>query len=228
MNKKTLEIMIVDDHPILREGLAQLLEQQDNMHVVAQAPSAEDGLKLFANASIDFIIVDISLKGMNGIDLVKLLRKENPNLWILVLSMHDENLYAQRALRAGANGYIMKNEHPSQIVLAINSIVKEGIYLSQNISSRILKGLVEGYSSAAKSEWDSLSDREIEVLRFIGEGLSSKEIGHKLGLSPKTIDTHRENLKKKLNINERKELLQKAIHFVHSLGNDPMDDGENS
>jgi len=219
MNSKKLSILIVDDHPIVREGLAQLLEEQSFTAKVYKAENANDAIKIIDLSKIDFAIIDISLKGISGLDLIKNIRKNNSTLLILVLSMHDAELYAERSLRSGANGYLMKSEKPNNIIEAINSIIDDGFYLSSNISSKILKGFINGYSNFNNSQWDILSDRELEVLILVGEGLSTKDIAEKLSLSPKTIDTHKENLKKKLSITNKNDLLLKAIAFVQESKN---------
>ncbi len=219
---KEISVLIVDDHPIVREGLSQLLEEQSLIRVVYTAENASEAMNIFDSKEIDFAIIDISLKGMSGIDLIKSLREKSSNLMILVLSMHDAELYSERSLRAGANGYLMKSEKPDNIIKAINNIIENGFYLSSSVSSKILKGLVSGYGSSDKSEWDILSDRELEVLAYVGEGISTKDIADKLNLSPKTIDTHKENLKKKLKLKDKNDLLQKAIAFVQDSKNNPL------
>ncbi|RPI63221.1 MAG: DNA-binding response regulator [Planctomycetaceae bacterium] len=211
-----IKVFIVDDHPIIRQGLAQLIRQEPDMVYCGDAEDASDALKAIEQCQPDIALVDISLKTSNGIELIKDLRIRQPNLAILVLSMHDESFYAERVLRAGARGYVMKEEATERVVQAIRQILAGKIYLSEKMSASMLSKLVEGRSAATSFPIDRLSDRELEVFELIGRGLGTRQIASKLHLSVKTIESHRANLKVKLQISSATELLRHAINWVQS------------
>jgi DNA-binding NarL/FixJ family response regulator len=207
-------ILIVDDHPIFRHGLMQLLSQEDDLEVCGEAENYQGAMKAAAALKPDMIIVDITLKDMSGIDLIKEIHKIDKGIPMLVISMHDESLYAERAFRAGARGYIMKQEASESVVQAIRQVLKGGLYASSKVTDNILTRFIEGPKEPSASPLMALTDREIEVFQLIGEGLSISEIGHRLHLSVKTIGTYRERIKEKLNLKNATELLRHALNWV--------------
>ncbi len=209
---RATQILIVDDHPIIREGLTHLLNLHEDLHVCSAAGSAEDALAAMA-CPPDMAIVDLSLHSNSGLDLVKTLRQHYPKLAILVLSMHDETLFAERALRAGANGYLMKLEATEHIMNAIREVLAGNIYLSAAMHEKLARALTVPQKIPAGSI-ASLSEREFEVLHLIGLGFSTREIAEKLSRSIKTIEAHQANIKEKLNIPNGKELMRFAIQWI--------------
>lgn len=211
--KDTIKILIVDDHPIVRQGLAELINHEDDMVVCGQAEDAHEAIKEIRKLEPDMAIVDISLKQTSGIELLKDIKVQFPNLPVLVLSMHDEALFAERALRAGAKGYIMKQQATDNVVKAIRKILTGQIYVSEEMSSKMLGKLVGGKPKVGVSAIDRLSDRELEVFLLIGHGYGTRQISEQLHLSVKTIETYRSHIKEKLNLNNAAELLQYAIQW---------------
>jgi len=209
-------IFIVDDHPIFRQGLAQLINQESDLCVCGEADDYQGALRAVAELNPDMVIVDITLKDMSGIDLIKEVRKLNRGIIMLVISMHDESLYAERALRAGARGYVMKQEASESIVQAIRQVRIGGIYVSPRMTEQMLSRFVEGPLDAVESPLKALTDREMEVFHLIGEGLGISEIGLRLHLSVKTIGTYRERIKEKLNLRKSTELLRHAFNWVEN------------
>jgi DNA-binding NarL/FixJ family response regulator len=212
---RATQILIVDDHPIIREGMKHLLNLQEDLNVGCAAGSAAEALAAMAFQP-DMAIVDISLQSDSGLDLVKTLRQRYPNLAILVLSMHDENLFAERALRSGANGYLMKLEATEHVVSAIREVLAGNIYLSAAMHEKLARSLA-GPKKLPAGPIGSLSEREFEVLHLIGLGFSTREIAAKLNRSIKTIEAHRANIKEKLNIRSGNELMRFAIQWIDSL-----------
>ena len=209
-------IFIVDDHPIFRQGLAQLINQESDLCVCGEADDYQGALRAVAELNPDMVIVDITLKDMSGIDLIKEVRKLNRGINMLVISMHDESLYAERALRAGARGYVMKQEASESIVQAIRQVRIGGIYVSPRMTEQMLSRFVEGPLDAVESPLKALTDREMEGFHLIGEGLGISEIGLRLHLSVKTIGTYRERIKEKLNLRNSTELLRHAFNWVEN------------
>lgn len=207
-------ILVVDDHPIFRHGLAQLINQEADLEVCGEAEDYHGALTAVTEMDPDMVIVDITLKGASGIELIKEIHRQRKNLPMLVISMHDETLYAERALRAGAKGYIMKQEASESVIHAIRQVLSGGIYTSKRITEDILARFFEGPSLPVESPLKSLTDREMEVFRLIGEGLSISEIGRRLHLSVKTVGTHRERIKEKLHLKNATELLRYALYWV--------------
>ena len=207
-------ILIVDDHPIFRHGLIQLIDQEDDLEVCGEAEDYHSAWKAISDLKPDMIIVDITLKDMSGIDLIKEVRKHHKGIPMLVISMHDESLYAERAFRAGAKGYIMKQEASDSVVQAIRQVLRGGFYASSRVTEHILSQFIEGPKEPTESPLQALTDREIEVFTLIGEGLSISEIGHRLHLSVKTIGTYRERIKEKLKLKNATELLRYALNWV--------------
>jgi DNA-binding NarL/FixJ family response regulator len=207
-------VLLVDDHPVVRQGLAQLINGESDMEVCGQAESASEALKAIKQDEPDAAVVDISLKDSNGIELIKDLKVRHPQLPVLVLSMHDESFYAERCLRAGARGYITKEEAIETVLTAIRRVLSGDLYLSENMASKMLSVFVSGGRSAAGSDVERLSDRELEVFELIGLGYQTREVAERLHLSVKTIDSHRANIKRKLGLANATELLQHAIQWV--------------
>lgn len=214
--KAKTRVFIVDDHPIVRQGLVQLVNNEADLTVCGEAPDAGQALELLPKLKPDFLVVDISLNGMNGIELIKTIRMHRKKLPILVVSMHDELLYAERALRAGAGGYIMKDESPEQMIQAIRRVLKGHVYVSETLSSRFLHGIVSGEPITRGSALERLSDRELEIFRFLGEGLGTRQIAEKLCLSIKTIESYCAHIKEKMMFQNGRELLKQAIQWVES------------
>jgi DNA-binding NarL/FixJ family response regulator len=209
-------IFLVDDHPVTRAGIAVLINQQRNLCVCGEADSAPKALDLIQKLTPDLAIVDISLKTTSGIELMKNLNALALNLPVLVMSMHDESLYAERALRAGAKGYIMKQEASDTIVAAIRRVLSGELYLSDKMKEKMLHRLVNNKKDEMVFSIDSLSDREMEVFVLIGNGFSTRQIAAKLNLSVKTIDSYREHLKLKLHLQKGADLVHHAIQWVKS------------
>ena len=206
-----IRVLLVDDHAILRQGLAQLINQESDMVVCGEAEEAPKGFELAETLQPDVAVVDVSLKSGNGIELIKDLKASLPHLPILVLSMHDENLYAERALRAGGLGYIMKEEAAESVLIGIRKVLKGEVVLSEKMQTRLLSQLVSGRGKPGTSPIDSLSDRELEVFRLIGEGRGTRQIAEELHLSIRTVEAYREYIKDKLQLKNGTELAQHAF-----------------
>jgi DNA-binding NarL/FixJ family response regulator len=212
-------ILIVDDHPIVRHGLTQLLNQEPDLDVCMEAASAAEALALLERKRPDVTIADISLDGKNGLELVKAIRRRDTKMPILVLSMHDENLYAERALRAGANGYVMKQEAADRVLDGVRAVLRGEIFVSAKVASRCVRDVISR-SSGPVDEFGigRLSDRELEVFEWLGRGLSSAQIAARLALSSKTIETYRSHIKSKLHLASSVELVQHAVNWVEGRG----------
>lgn len=204
-------VFIVDDHPIVREGLTLLINREPDLLVCGDAKEMHSALKTIYSLKPDILIVDISLNGPDGLDLLKNVRLRDPVLPILILSMHDESIYAERALRAGANGYIMKQEATERVLVALRRILNREIYLSDRIANKMLRQLATGLPTGMGSRLDDLSDRELEVLRLIGEGHGTRQIAEELHISVKTVESYQSHLKEKLGLKNARELVQFAI-----------------
>lgn len=212
-----LKIIIVDDHPLVRQGMKKVIEKERDLTVIGEAGSTEEALRLIRQNEPDLAIVDITLEGeANGLDLIKALRERHGNVRALVLSMHDENTYAERALRAGARGYVAKKEAPSVIIEAIHTVMKGELYLSSRISMRIIDRLFQGRETPSGSLAEILSDRELEIFHLIGGGMSTGDIAKKLNISVNTIESHRKKIKEKLGIQKGSELVKVAVQWVVS------------
>jgi DNA-binding NarL/FixJ family response regulator len=214
--KEKTKIIIVDDHPIIRKGLSDLINQEKDLEVCGQAEDAHEGLQAVKAVNPDMVVVDISLKETSGIELIKDINTQYPNLPVLALSMHDESLYAERALRAGAKGYIMKAEATEKVVTAIRKVLRGELYVSDRMAAKMVRKLVGSGPAVGSSPIDRLSDRELEVFLLIGQGRGTRQIAEKLHLSVKTIETYRAHMKDKLNLENAAELLQYAIRWVNS------------
>lgn len=210
-------ILIVDDHPIVRQGVAMLINHEPEMHVCSEAGDVPQALAALQAAPHDMAIVDLSLLGFSGLELVKQLRHKYPELFILVMSMHDETIYAERVLKAGAHGYLMKHEGTDTVLYAIRQILNGERYLSDRMRSRIIdQGLQK---EKEQSPISGLTATEFEILHLIGMGLENGEIADKLARSIKTIESHRANIRKKLNLASGSELTYFAINWVRENGN---------
>jgi DNA-binding NarL/FixJ family response regulator len=207
-------IFIVEDHPIFRHGLVQLINGEPDLEVVGDASSAPQAMSALREKEADVVILDVSLRGANGIELLKHLRAEHRTLPMLVLSMHDESLYALRALRAGASGYLMKRETPEVLLAALRKVAAGEIYVSANFGEELIFKVVRGSETGGSTALDSLTDREIEVLQLVGEGRSSRQIADELHLSTKTIESHRLHIKEKLGLHSANELVRFAVDWV--------------
>jgi len=204
-------VFVVDDHPLLRQGLALLINREADLVVCGEAEEAKAAMKAIAARQPDILIADISLNGPDGLDLLKNIRALYPDLPVLVLSMHDESIYAERALRARANGYIMKQEAAEKVLVAVRRILAGDIYLSDRMANKLLHQYISGASADMTSQLSTLSDRELEVFRLIGEGRSTRQIAEKLQLSMKTVETYQAHIKSKLSLRSGRELVQHAI-----------------
>jgi DNA-binding NarL/FixJ family response regulator len=202
-------IVIVDDHPMTRAGIAQWIRNEPDMEVCCEAETAEQGLEAAIAMKPDLVLTDITMHGKDGLELIKDLHAMQPHLPVIVISMHEESLYAGRVLRAGARGYLMKHEGGSKIVQAIRCVLAGGIYVSDAMSSQILERF-SGKPNIKRSGTELLSDREFEVFQLIGKGVSTRDIGKKLHLSTKTVDAHRAHIKQKLKIKEVSQLISYA------------------
>src|SRR5580704_18496235 len=191
-------VFVVDDHPLLRQGLALLINQQQDLEVSGEAEEAHAAMQAIARKIPDILIVDISLNGPDGLELLKNIRASYPDLPVLILSMHDEAIYAERALRARANGYIMKQEATEKVLVAVRRILDGDVYLSDSMSKKMLQQYIDGAPSIVQSRIAALSDRELEVFRGIGEGRGTREIAEQLHLSIKTVETYQAHIKEKL------------------------------
>jgi DNA-binding NarL/FixJ family response regulator len=213
--RRAARIFLVDDHPIVREGLAELLNREKDLAVCGQAASGREAMDMIDGLDPDVAVVDLSLEDVSGLALIRNLKSKRRCMAVLVLSMHEESLYAERALRAGAQGYIMKREAPRKVVGAIRRVLDGGIYLSPELADRLMHKFVGSQGPVHEPEVAKLSDRELEVYTLIGQGLKTSQIASRLNLSVKTIETYREHIKDKLGLKDATELVQNAIKFVH-------------
>jgi DNA-binding NarL/FixJ family response regulator len=209
-------VLIVDDHPVVRQGLAQLINQEKDLEVRGHAEDAFQAMQVIKDIQPDMVIVDLSLKDTSGMDLIKDMKIRYPNLPILILSMHDESLYAERALRAGAKGYIMKHEATERVITAIRRVLAGQIYVSDTMAAKMVSKLATGAAPQSASPIECLSDRELEVFRLIGEGHKTRDVADKLHLSVKTIETYRAHIKEKLGFKDGNELFRFAVEWVNS------------
>ena len=208
------QILIVDDHPMMREGLAQLVEHEPDLTSLGQADNAAQALAALSRQLPDLVLLDISLPDRNGLEVIKDLQTLYPTLPVLVVSMHDESLYAERVLRAGGRGYIMKQEGGKKLMQAIRQVLAGQIYVSEKMSSKILELFSGRREAAAHSPVEHLSDREFEVFQLIGQGQGTRQIAEHLRLSVKTVEVHRANIKKKLELKTGAEVVRFAIRWA--------------
>jgi DNA-binding NarL/FixJ family response regulator len=210
-------VFLVDDHPLVREWLGQLIQRENDMEVCGEAEDAHEAVTKIEQSQPDIVIADISLKTTHGLELVKDLQVRLPSLPVLILSMHDESLYAERVLRAGAKGYITKQEATKKILFAIRQVLSGQIYVSEKMATRMLHKLVVGRNQEASSPVERLTDRELEVFQLIGRGQGTRRIAEELHLGIKTVESYRARIKEKLKLADGTQLLQQAIQWVHSL-----------
>jgi DNA-binding NarL/FixJ family response regulator len=211
-------VLIVDDHPMMRTGLAQLIDNEPDLEVCAGADNAGQALDAVGRQNFDLVLLDISLPDKNGMELIKDIQALKPGLPILVVSMHDELLYAGRALRAGARGYIMKQEGGKKFLQAIRQVLSGHVYVSEKMSARILENMSGRGAETAASPVARLSDREFEVFQLIGEGRGTREIAQRLHLSVKTVEVHRANIKEKLQLKSATDLVSHAVRWAETEG----------
>jgi len=211
----SLRLLIVDDHPAFRHGIAQLLAKLPEITICGEAEDAPGALQALRTLHPEVALIDICLPGTNGIELIKLMLAEQPRLIVLILSMHDESLYALRALRAGAKGYVRKQQALENIIVALRRVIAGGIYVSPEFSERLVFKAIHGSDSDLGSPVDTLSDRELEVLQHFGRSKSTREIAETLHLSAKTIETHRAHIKEKLNLSNAREVVRFATTWVN-------------
>lgn len=211
-------ILIVDDHPLVREGLAKLIDLEGDLRVVGEAETVAEARKAAEQLKPDLVVLDITLREGNGLDLVRDLRVRCPKTSVLVISMHDETIYAERALKAGARGYLMKDQARGNVIAAIRKVLSGEVYLSLRMSQQILDKMATGGAPGGGSPVDVLSDRELEVFRLLGEGLSTRQVAQQVHRSIRTIDAHRENIKRKLRLSSAAELIKRAVLWVQEEG----------
>lgn len=210
-------LLIVDDHPMMRQGLAQLINNEPDLAVCWEADNAGQAIDVASRFQPDLVLADISLPDKNGIELIKDIHALRPGTRILVVSMHDETLYAERVLRAGARGYIMKQEGGKKLMAAIRKVLTGEVYVSEKMSARILESF-SGRRAEAASPIEKLSDREFEVFQLIGKGKGTREIADGLHLSVKTVEVHRANIKGKLKLKSATDLVREAVRWTEAQG----------
>lgn len=216
---KKIKVLVVDDHPIVRQGLAQVINQEPDMVLDSEAADVAEAMDRYRKAKPDFAIIDISLKGGNGLELTKSLLAIDPKLPVLIMSMHDESLYVQRVLKAGARGYLMKQEATERVVNAIRKILAGDVYVSERMNEALLNQLASGSSGKASSKnasVENLSDRELEILQLVGQGRGTRQIAEEIHVSVKTVESHYAKIKEKLNLKNANELIQYAVKWYHS------------
>ena len=214
---KRVRIMVADDHPMTRAGVVQLISEQSDMQVCSQAGSPAEILAAIARETPELLLTDMTMPGRSGIELIKDLLVLHPELPILVLSMHDETVYAERALRAGAKGYIMKEAGGEKLLAAIRRVLDGQVYLSDEMSVKIVNNLSGSKPRSSHSAIEKLTDREFEVFQMIGQGKGTHDIAEQLHLSPKTVDVHRGHIKKKLELKDATSLVRHALRWVEAL-----------
>jgi DNA-binding NarL/FixJ family response regulator len=210
------QVLIVDDHPVVRDGLTTIINHERDLNVCGEANDAHQALKAITELKPEVVVVDISLKNSDGIELTKNIKAGHPKLSVIVLSIHDESVYAERALLAGAKAYLMKDAASENIVRAIRTVLSGEIYVSNTISKKFLHKIAGDKTSTFKTPIENLSDREFEIFRLIGEGFKASQIAKQLHLSTKTIETYRSRIKEKLNLPNAAELLQYSIKWAKS------------
>src|SRR5215475_7810973 len=213
---RTSRVFVVDDHPLVREGLANLINAQDDLIVCGEAGDSAQAIAGIVKTEPDVALIDISLQNESGLELVKHLAVQFPKVALIVLSMHDETLYAERALRAGARGYVMKREASKSVLASIRRVLEGGVYVSEKIIKRLIQGPGVSRQAPVTSPVERLSDRELEIFRLLGQGRSTAEIGADLKLSLKTVQTHYTHAKEKLGVSSFTELLRAAIRWEDS------------
>jgi DNA-binding NarL/FixJ family response regulator len=215
LSSKRRSILLVDDHPAVREGVAVAINQTDDLAVCGHAPSASAAMAEIARLKPDVVLADISLENSNGVELIKDIRSRySGKLPVLVLSMHDELLYAERVLRAGARGYLMKDQSMKTVIDALRKVLNGSVYLSEEMTTRVMGSFAKNGDPATRSSIESLSDRELEVFELVSEGHATREIAALLHLSKKTVSCYQQSIRKKLNLKNATELVQHAVHWA--------------
>jgi DNA-binding NarL/FixJ family response regulator len=214
---KKYRVLLVDDHPIVRQGLALLVDREADLSVCGEAEGAHTAFHAIETLRPDIVVLDISLNGPDGLEVLKEIRMKSGSLPVLILSMHDESIYAERAMRAGANGYIMKQEATEKVLIAIRRILQGDVYLSDRLTTTMLQQYVRGGVTTKSSPLLNLTDRELEVFRLIGEGHGTRQIADELHLSVKTIESYQAHIKEKLALRNARELVQHAIEWTVNL-----------
>ena len=212
------KVLLVEDHPMFREHLGQLINRELEMTVCGEADNIRDAIELIRSTTPDIAIVDITLKGSSGIELLKDLRAQGIEVKVLMLSMHDEELYAERAFRAGARGYITKNEASSEVVKAVREVMNGGVYASRRVTARFLERVIQRRSDSEIKGVSSLADRELEVFQMLGRGKGTREIAQSLNLGESTVETYRARIKEKLGLRSAAELYLRAGQWVREHG----------
>jgi DNA-binding NarL/FixJ family response regulator len=213
-----IKVFVVDDHPIVRQGLSQLINREPDLMVCGEAEDARTALDAIEPSHPDILIVDVSLDGPDGIELLKTIRSRDARLPVLMLSMHDESLYAERALRAGANGYIMKQEATERVLIAIRQILGGEVYVSDRMAQKMMHQFIGRQGAGKRSGVADLTDRELEVFRLIGQGHGTRQIAEELHLSVKTVESYYAHIKDKLSLKNARELVQHAVQWLTNQG----------
>ncbi|MHB1078430.1 MAG: response regulator [Prosthecobacter sp.] len=213
--KSVKRLVLIDDHPIMRHGLAQLIRAEEGLDVIGEAGSARDGLEVVGKLKPDLAVIDLTLPDKNGLELVKDIRALHPSTQCIVLSMHDETLYGERSLRAGARGYVMKEEAADHLVTAIHKVISGGLYVSESLNARMLEQ-VTGASRSKATGMEALTDRELEILSLIGSGVPTKNIAAQLSISARTVEAHRAHIKEKLGMTDGASMVRYAVQWVES------------
>ena len=213
-----LRVLLVDDHPLMRQGMAAIINEEPDLTVCGEAEDSVTALKLIGQIQPDLAIVDITLKDAYGIELVKQLKDRESHIPVLVLSMHDESMYGERAIRAGAKGYLNKQEASKKVITAIRTILGGDIFVSDKMKAAMLQKMAGGHRPEGQAPTDVLSDRELEVFQLLGQGQTVRQIAEMLFVSPKTVEAHREHIKEKMNFKTSSELLRFAIQFTMKEG----------
>ena len=209
-------VLLVDDHPTFREGLRSVIEHIDGMAVCAEADSESTAIRELEASAPDMMIVDLNLGNDSGLRLIQRARRAVPRLHILVASMYEESMYGERAINAGANGYICKQDDPEKLAQAIEMVCQGKAYISKGLANRILERKLSGSEAVAEDPVDTLSERELQVFSLIGSGYSTKEIAARLHVSPKTVDAHRDHVKRKIGLSDNTRLVHRAVEWVLS------------
>jgi DNA-binding NarL/FixJ family response regulator len=222
MNKygrgKKVKIVLVDDHPIVRHGMRRLIADETDLEVCGESSAAAEALSMIESTKPNLVLIDVSLEEGSGLELIKQIKASHPEVRMLVVSMHDESLFADRALSAGAMGYITKQKATTDLIQAIRKVLSGRVYLSERMTSRMLYRLVDKDQPPEDNPIERLSDRELEVFELIGQGVSTRQIAERLHISVKTVETHRENIKKKLDLETNLELIRWAVQWVFEQG----------
>ena len=216
--QEAIKIIVVDDHPLFRHGLVQLLNSDDGFAVVGEASSAPEAMTLIRKLRPQLVIIDLGLKGPGGLELTKSTRAEFPKLPVLILSMHDEPTYAVRSLRAGANGYVTKQDALGSVLIAVREVIDGRVYLSPSMASEVISNVVLSKREPGANPTDALTDRELEILERIGKGQEVKAIAKALHLSPKTVETHRAHIKEKLKLQNARQVARFAVQWASARG----------